>query len=74
MVANLHTELPIMGTVIFSFRFFKFQTEGLISAVLKLSLCILPFYLKGNFVSATGATVMIKTDTKYYDESPVLFT
>lgn len=63
-----------MGAIIFSFRFSLFKTEGLISAVLKLSLGILLFYLKGNFVSATGATVMIKTDTKYYDESPVLFT
>lgn len=31
-------------------------------------------YLEVNFVSATGGTVMIKTDTKYYDESPVLIT
>lgn len=38
-------------------------TEGLISSILKQSLGILPFHLEVNFVSATGATVMIKTDT-----------
>lgn len=32
------------------------------------------FYLEVNFVSATGGTVMFKTDSKHYDESPVLIT
>lgn len=38
-------------------------TEGPISSILKRSLDILPFHLEVNFVSATGVSVMIKTDT-----------
>lgn len=50
------------------------MTDSLIILYMKIVSWYSSFYLEVNFVSATGGTVMIKTDSKYYDASPVLIT